>query len=549
MVRVHLRLIRVLRRHWGWLSYVAIFTVAFIVFLILQASPVFADPDSFYHAKMALLLRDRGVVRDFPWLGLTVLGGNYTDQHFLYHALLIPFVSVFPPLIGLKLATVFFGAALVTVIYWMMRQFNVRWPLFFAAALLVIRPLTFRISLAKAPSTSLILLVLGLTWMFRHQLRRLGALAFVYVWYYGGFALLAAAGTTYAVVSAAYNRFILHLNTSRVIDKVLSLVGRRARRHRGRYPNAAIVATIVLGLAAGIVIHPYFPQNLTFYWHQLINIGVINFRNVIGVGAEWYPYNLVNLLANGALASVFAIIAVMGLIIRPRAQSKQTWALLLLAAFFFALTLKSRRYVEYYIPLVVLFSAFSISDTLRGVDVGRAARRIWRVTAERWWAAGGVVIVVATIVFGLGYIVGRDFRGELVDLRRGFAATKFAAASRWLEANTPPGSRVVHSDWDEFPVLFYYNAHNTYIVGLDPTFLYKADQNRYWTWANITLGKYAGDVYPAVTATLQSQYVFVAAGHDVMDRYFRNNPDFRRRYQDNEATVYEARPPAERDGT
>jgi hypothetical protein len=96
-----------IRINWCWLSFLLIFLTSFIVFAYLQYSEAFADPDSFYHAKMALLARDQGVIKDFPWLQYTVLVNNYTDQHFLYHVILIPFVTFFDPLVGIKLATVF----------------------------------------------------------------------------------------------------------------------------------------------------------------------------------------------------------------------------------------------------------------------------------------------------------------------------------------------------------------------------------------------------------------------------------------------------------
>ena len=135
-------------REWPWLSYVVVYAAAFALFLAFQASPYFADPDSFYHAKMALLIRDQGIVHQFPWLNLTTLGQHYTDQHFLYHVLLIPFVTWLPPLIGLKLATVMFGATLATVFYWAARRLGARWPLLFVFLFLATRPLTFRISRA-----------------------------------------------------------------------------------------------------------------------------------------------------------------------------------------------------------------------------------------------------------------------------------------------------------------------------------------------------------------------------------------------------------------
>src|SRR3989344_6279113 len=81
-----------------FLPYFIIFEVAFIVFYFLQNQLTFADPDSFYHVKMAILMKEQGIIRDFPWLQFTVLKNYYTDHHLLYHIALIPFISILPPL-------------------------------------------------------------------------------------------------------------------------------------------------------------------------------------------------------------------------------------------------------------------------------------------------------------------------------------------------------------------------------------------------------------------------------------------------------------------
>lgn len=525
-------------RQWPWLSYVFVYAAAFALFMVFQASPYFADPDSFYHAKMAMLIRDQGIVHQFPWLQLTVLGQNYTDQHFLYHVLLIPFVTWFPPLVGLKLATVVFGATLATIFYWACRRLNVRWPILFVILFLASRPLTFRISLAKAPSTSLIILLVGLVWMFEYKLKRLFVLAFTYVWYYGGFPLLGLAAGVTSVSSWLHNRLVTRHHSDRFVDKLLSTVGRGSRRMQRRWLNARLFLAVVAGLLVGIIVNPYFPENFTFYEHQLINIGIINFQKVIGVGNEWYPYGLIDLLANGAFVTLLVLIAVVGIILRFRAQSKRSWALFFLALIAFFLTLKSRRYIEYYIPLAMLFSAVSISDTIRGLSWHRLIEQFRRWFFRRRLGQAVGVLVAVYLALGFGYVAGRDFHNELRDLHQGFRADKFQTVSQWLSSNTASGSRIVHSDWDEFPVLFYHNTHNTYIIGLDPTFLYKANPDTYWTWADITLGRFRGNLRQAVQDTLQSEYVFVASGHDVMDRQFRGNRDFSLVYQDAEATIY-----------
>ncbi|MBI2985022.1 MAG: hypothetical protein HYY50_05370 [Candidatus Kerfeldbacteria bacterium] len=529
-----------LRAEWWWLSYLFVFVVTFAFFLALQASPIFADPDSFYHAKMAILIRDQGAIHDFSWLGLTVLGAQYTDQHFLYHVALIPFVTWLPPLIGIKLATVFFGALLATVVYWLMRQHGVRWALAFVLILVLTRPFAFRISLAKAPSTSLVFLFIGLGWAWQYHLRRLFGLAFTYVWYYGGFPLLTVGTAIYAGVSTLHNRFISRINPHRWTQKILALVSRHSRTHRVKRLNLRLIMTVIGGTLAGLVINPYFPVNFPFYSHQLISIGVINFRDVIGVGGEWYPYGFNDLVGNTALTSLVVLLALAGVLVRFRAQTKQALTLGLLAAFFFVLTLKSRRYVEYYVPTALLFAAYSLTDTLKGRFghlVGSELYYFWR---QRWWGRALISFVVTLGLVGLGYLGGRDAYGNWQDLRQGFRASQYVAAANWLANHTPAGSRVVHSDWDEFPLLFYHNSHNTYIAGLDPTFLYQADHQRYWTWVDITLGKYRGDLYEAVTMKLASAYVFIAGDHQGMEDLVRQDGRFILRYRDDEAAIYEA---------
>jgi hypothetical protein len=67
--------------------------------------------------------------------------------------------------------------------------------------------------------------------------------------------------------------------------------------------------------------------------------------------------------------------------------------------------------------------------------------------------------------------------------------TTLQAASQWLEQNTAPGERVYHSDWDDFPALFFHNTHNTYIVGLDPTYMYLEQPELYLLWRSIGRGE------------------------------------------------------------
>jgi hypothetical protein len=65
----------------------------------------------------------------------------------------------------------------------------------------------------------------------------------------------------------------------------------------------------------------------------------------------------------------------------------------------------------------------------------------------------------------------------------------YAESSAWLAANTPLGSRIFQTDWDDFPRLFFYNTQNTYLIGLDPTYMLYYNQDLYYTWVDITKGR------------------------------------------------------------
>src|SRR5690606_9573701 len=95
-------------------------------------------------------------------------------------------------------------------------------------------------------------------------------------------------------------------------------------------------------------------------------------------------------------------------------------------------------------------------------------------------------------------------------------------ASWWLKNNTPAGSRVFQTDWDDFPRLFYYNTHNTYLVGLDPTYLQLYDAGLYDLWTAITRGDVAAPSQTIAT-TFGARYVHTDLDHqDFLDTAARD---------------------------
>jgi len=510
-------------QHWWFVSYLLLFAVAISFLAYFQTTPAFPDPDSFYHAKMALLIADEGLPTSFPWLQATVLRDSFIDQHLLYHVFLIPFVKLMDPLQGAKFANVLIGTALIVFFYHLLRSQKVKFAFWFSAALLATMPFTFRISLVKAPGFSILLLLVGLYCILKHRHRALFLLSMLYVWAYGGFLLITVLAGSYAFISVLWN-----------------WAERRPQNSLWRIASHSHEVKLFLsaagGVIAGLVINPYFPQNLTFYWHQLVKIGIVNYQNVISVGNEWYPYKFVDLMASTTIVSIILLLGLYLFFLRYRKPTKKLITSFVLFLFFMFITLKSRRYVEYYVPFAIIFDAFLVSHLIRSVDW----RELWRSIAGFYQKRRVIsTLLIVYVLVMLPTVIIRDVKKTYADFKNGISVHRFEDVSVWLMRYSSPGDVVFHSSWDEFPILFYHNAQNYYTAGLDPTFTYEYSEELYRKMVDITVGTQKSNLHEDIAGKFGASFVFVEANHGQMDGNIQRSPGFRRVYHDDEATIYE----------
>lgn len=107
--------------------------------------------------------------------------------------------------------------------------------------------------------------------------------------------------------------------------------------------------------------------------------------------------------------------------------------------------------------------------------------------------------------------------------------------------NSMPGDIIFHSDWDDWPMLFYHNDYNRYIVGLDTTFMYKFSKDLYKKWRDITWGDFVGDPYKIIKDDFGAKIVFIAKTDvGIMDKYFRGDGRYELVY-DGDGRVYKIR--------
>jgi intracellular septation protein A len=464
-----------------------------------------AGTDGYYHIKMGYLIRHEGLKPDFPWLPQTILNEEaYYDHHLLYHVYLALFAVTDPGVDGglaltqsAKIASIILPALAFMAIWWLLRGQNVPWASLWALGLFAVsEAFLYRMSMPRAQSASLLVLALGLHWLLQKRYRLLLPLGFAYVWFYNAFPLLIVMAGVYVAATLLMER--------RLVWQALV------------YPTAGIIL--------GIVINPYFPQDVAFIVNHLLpKLG----GDSIPVGNEWSPYRTWTLVRNSGPALAAFLLGVMALGWREKRMDKSILVALGLAVLFGTMLFQSRRFVEYFPPFALIFLALSVTPLLNE----------WQ--ASEWWGKRPYltpllpIALLAILAWPL-YASLNSARSQLADST---PANRYAEAALWLRANAEPGAKVFQTDWDDFTRLFFYNTDVVYTVGLDPTYLELYDADLDNEWVDITQGRVEqpGQV---IRERFGSQYVFSDLNHDDFIEQANADPQLKEVYRDDDAVIF-----------
>ena len=486
---------------------IALFLLFFLGMALIQfATPDMPDNDGFYHIKLAWLMRTEGLKPEFPFLPLSILNENeFYDHHFLFHIALIPFT--FGDLrMGAKWAAVVFASLAFLAVWYLFHRQRVPYAWLWALGLLGIsEAFLFRMSITRAQSLSLGMLALGYTWLLERKYKHLAVLGFIYVWMYDAFPLL---------IALAVLHFLAVVLTERRIE------------------FRPLLYTSV-GVVLGMIVNPYFPDNLIFSYHHMLP-KLANATSV-RVGNEWYPYDTKQILDNSLPALVAFASGALALGLTGRKMDARTALGLFVSLLFGLMLFQARRFVEYFPPFALVFAAFAWSPLFSPVpDSAQAASAPGpRFTASLQTYLPATVLALAVLV-SLGSSISPA--QAAVDGSKPYGL--YANASSWLEKNTPVQSRVFQTDWDDFPRLFYYNTHNTYLIGLDPTYLQLYDADLYNLWVDVTQGDVENPSH-VIATTFGSRYIHTDLHHGDFLLVAAEDPGLKEVYRDDQAVIFE----------
>lgn len=497
---------------------IGLFAVAVALLAAIQwSTPGIVGNDGYYHIKMAYLMREEGLTPAFEALPHTILNAeDYYDHHLLFHLFLAPFAGTDPAedggeglTQGAKIATVILPALAVVAVWWLLRGQNVPYAAVWALGLFAVsEAFLYRMSMARAQSGAVIFLVLALHWLLTGRHKLLAPLGFLFVWFYNAFPLLMVVAGVYVVA--------------------VLLLERRVAWTALTYP--------AVGIALGLIINPYFPENVVFIaGHLLPKVG----ESVVPVGNEWSPYETWTLVENSGMALAAVLLATLALGWREERIDRASLVALGLVGVFGLMLFKSRRFVEYFPVFALLFLAFASTPLVRQF-LGRMGKKK-ELTTDGHGLHGlhglyqyGLIAVVALALGGLIYITVRDTRALVADSK---PADFYAGAMLFLRNEAPDGATIFQTDWDDFTRQFFYFDDARYINGLDPTFMQLYDEPLYEEWVAITRGR-VDSPGAVIRDRFGAHYVFSDLNHDSFIDAAAGDPALEEVYRDEYAVVY-----------
>ena len=503
------------------------------------------DWDGYYHIRWSQLLWEslsQGKwLPTFEWLPLTVLNPqDYNDHHFLFHLLQIPFLWFFEPVMAAKVAAVVFSSLAVFSVYWLLYRYDVDYLLVWLAAILTCANMFYyRMNMAKAPPLTIIITIIGIYLLFERKYVWLLPLMFAFVWTYSLFPLLFIAALIWAVIIAWNER---------------------------KVEWQPVLYTLV-GMIAGNIINPYFPNNLKLFWEHAYTKIKIGSDFAVAVGGEWYPYSGMELLTHFPIAMLAMLIGYVLFMPRNGKLPEKATFFLMFVTILLAAQFRSKRFAEYFPPFAILFAAFSIQafrmpritelpeDFKREIEPYLDADKLSRDQVRRnniklgTATAIGVILTVWFIFNTKGlHMLGFDQEGLAETIAANDSDYRYRRAMAWAtgvdadgKENIPAGERFFNCNWDDFPKLFFLNTKHSYVYGLDPNYLYSENPDLYRLLLDITSGK-TDEAAPIIRERFGANYVFAdAKENDEMIAKLLESGWVDTIYEDDEARILKIR--------
>ena len=454
----------------------------FFFFLILLAhlfnGQFISSDDPYYHAKHALLIEQTGKPDLLEsWLEFHFLSFAPADYWWGFHLGMAFFIHWLGLFLGVKVFVSLLAASVFLIFYLILNELRVKFSFLWVLFLLFSSPIfVYRLLLERPHLLAIIFLPLAFLVLIKGRNIWLFFLSLLYTLSYVLAPLIIFQTLIYLAADAYTNRRL------------------------GLKPLIASAG----GVLAGAIIHPnslnYFYGMFTQNWLVLF----LKFSGVnLGLGSEVQMKNFSHFLSFNFLVLLFYLAALVWFFASRKLKVKSTASnfLFLSAGTWFMVTLLVPRGVEYWLPAASLFAAVEFNDffgTKEFIIAKNFLKGKINIKAASFFFLS---LLSLGIFYNSAWVFYNLYQSDDGELRK-----SYQQANNWLIANTKKNSIIFYNNWGMWPMMFFYNDYNHYVLGMDATTTYEYDKRTYWLWRNISYdGLYCDQPEPCLKMSSAEQ--------------------------------------------
>jgi hypothetical protein len=462
-------------------------------------SAAFYDPDSYYHAAVTNLIKNSGLKYQFHWTQFSLFKDFYADKDLLFHLFSVPFFYLSQSLVTAgKYATIFYNALFILAYGFLLRKYL---PDSLAAVLLLVPAFSATFLVFSIQFRSLMLsnicMLMAIYFIINKRILALFIVSLLYPLTHISFFMLIP--------------FVL-------ICEIIRYVFKREFCLRNIY-------MVLLGILAGVFIHPDFPNNLlSFHLNGVLVPLYTMLRVKMDFGGEFQP-----MITSFALLDNFAVFFIINFVLWMSLLTKKDWSFPTLAwlgcaNLYLLLSFFGNRY---WYPAGILFLVF-FASYLADISAGMGRKRLLR--------NAGVFLGLYLALNLLVYPINLKRINELIQSQN-TTGISYANAAAWMKNNIPAGETIYHASWSDSPYFICLNPKNNYLTVLDPIYMFYRYPKAFMVYRDLIWGR-VKEPFTALRDVFKVNYGYTRRETPLYFQIIDDPKHFKVVYEDNIGAIF-----------
>jgi len=447
--------------------------------------------DVFYNVRIAEIMCDGNwIITEFPWTTCSVWMDSYFDKEWLFHVYLVPFILLFGKIQGAKIATL--TAVFFVALSWgiLLKCLGLKKYLFTALFFMLFSSgylFLGRIVLCRSLLFSLIFLPLVMSAAVTQKRLLLVFMVYIYTLsYVGSWQVLP--------IIIIFDAF----GIKKVSDVTSGL-------------KMMMFPWVIIGLIAGILVNPYFPENIKGIFIQTILVLKAKWFGVGGgrilQATELAPISSKRILWHLPLFIIFVFTARSMWKNRSFTEIRRpAGVFFILTCLYLVLTIFSQRFIEYLVPFCTVFIFLYWYEFPLENIISNSLEQTRKSSGKFYISTIKLHVILLALLLVSGIV-------STIMLHKNFYRDHlfYEDSAKWLQKNVKANSIIFTGDWDMGAVLFCNAPEFRYLVMLEPYFMYAHSPEKYFLWNKICNGKIT---QPSVTIVNEFDSNIVFVPHD-----------------------------------